>query len=169
MKNNRTWNPSNYWNNSNWANTPANPFNAFNTNPFTTGLTSWANNTPAYNTPAYNTPTTAYNNTPAPAYVNAYETSENYVLELAAPGYSKDSFEVSFTDNSLTVKATTTENNESVNYSYREFNAAPFTREFSLPANVDTTETRAKYENGILTVLLTKETSGSNYRTIRVS
>lgn len=164
MKNNRTWNPSNYWNNSNWANTPANPFNTFNTNPFTTGLTNWVNNTPAYNTP-----TTAYNNTPAPAYVNAYETSENYVLELAVPGYSKDSFEVSFTDNSLTVKATTTENNENVNYSYREFNAAPFTRAFSLPTNVDTTETRAKYENGILTVLLTKETSGSNYRTIRVS
>lgn len=164
MKNNTTWNPSSYWNNTNWANnTPANPFNAlntnpYNTNPFTTLLTNGL---------AYNTPSTAYNN--APAYTNAYETSENYVLELAAPGYSKDSFEVSFTDNSLTVKATTTENNENVNYSYREFNTAPFTRAFSLPTNVDTTETRAKYENGILTILLTKETSGSNSRTIRVS
>jgi len=148
---------NNYWNNLNWANTPANPFN---TNTYTTGLTNWTNNTPAYTT-AYNTPT-----------YNTYETSENYVLELAVPGYNKDSFEVTFTDTSLTVKATTVENNENnenVNYSYREFNTVPFTRLFSLPTNVDTTETRAKYENGILTVLLTKETSGSNARTIRVS
>ncbi len=146
MKNN-TWNPSNYWNTLNWSNTPTTPFNA---NPFTAGLTTYTNNTPT------------------PALVNAYETTENYVLEVSAPGYTRDSFEVSFSDNNLTVKATT-ERTENVNYSYREFNTAPFTRVFALPTNVDTTETRAKYENGVLTVLLTKQANNSNYRTIKVS
>lgn len=145
MKNNN-WNPSNYWNTLNWSNTPTNPFNA---NPFTTGLTTYTNNTPT------------------PAYVNAYETTENYVLELSAPGYTRDSFEVAFNENNLTVKATA-ERNENVNYSYREFNTSTFTRSFALPTNVDTTETRAKYENGILTVLLSK-TNNSNYRTVKVS
>ena len=54
-------------------------------------------------------------------------------------------------------------------YSYREFNYTSFTREFALPNNVDTTETRAKYDNGILTILLPKTTTNTNYKTVKIS
>ena len=158
MKNNY-WNPNNYWNTLNWSNTPTTPFttnlfnvntNPFTPNPFTTGVTNYTNNTPT------------------PALVNTYETSENYVLEVSAPGYTKESFEVSFNENNLTINATT-EKNDYVNYSYREFNTSDFTRVFTLPTNVDTTETRAKYENGILTILVAKQNNNSTYRNIKIS
>jgi HSP20 family protein len=156
--NTNNWaNPANYWSNATWTNTPFTawnntPFttNPFTTNPLTTGMTAMVNNTPT---------------TP---FVNAYENSESYVLEVSAPGYTKEAFEVSYNNNTLTVRAQV-ERNERTNYSYREFNYGSFTREFQLPNNVDTTETRAKYDNGILTILLPKTTSDSNYRSVKVS
>lgn len=152
-------------NTTNWTNTPSNTW----ANPFTT-LTNW-NSNPFTTNPFTTGLTTLVNNTPTTPFVNAYETSESYVLELSAPGYSKDAFEVSYSNNSLTVKANAerTERTERNNYSYREFNYASFTREFSLPNNVDTNESRAKYENGILTILMPKNSNNSNYRTVKVS
>jgi len=154
-------------NTTNWANT-TNPSNAWS-NPFTT-LTNW-NNNPFTTNPFTTGLTTLVNNTPTTPFVNAYETSESYVLELSAPGYNKDAFEVSYTNNNLTVKANVerTERTERNNYSYREFNYASFTREFTLPNNVDTNESRAKYDNGILTILIPKNSNNSNYRTVKVS
>lgn len=159
---NYDWNNTiNYWTNptSAWIatpfsavsnNTPYSPSSLL-TNPFTTRtwLNSFANSTPA---------------------VNAYESTESYVLELAAPGYEKESFEVSYSASALTVKATArTERNETTNYSTREFSYSSFTKEFSLPANAEASELRAKYENGVLTVLVPKTTNSTNYKTVRVS
>ena len=151
--------PANYWNNLNWSNTPLNfttnglTTNPFTSNPLTTGLT------------------TLVNNTPTTPFVNAYETNDSYVLEFSAPGYSKEVFEVYYNNNTLTVKANVelNERNEKTNYSYREFNYASFTREFQIPTNADSTETRAKYDNGVLTIMLTKNNNTSNTRTIKVS
>lgn len=152
---------------TNWLNTT--PSSNTWSNPFSS-LVNW-NNNPFTTTPFTTGVTTLVNNTPTTPLVNAYETSDSYVLELSAPGYSKDSFEVSYTNNNLTVKATLerTEKNEKNNYSYREFNYSSFTREFTLPNNVDTEVSRAKYDNGILTVLLPKTTNSSNHRTVKVS
>ena len=151
--------PANYWNNLNWSNTPLNfttnglTTNPFTSNPLTTGLTTLVNNTPY---------------TPS---VNAYENSDSYVLEFAAPGYNKEVFEVSYNNNTLTVKANVelNERNEKTNYSYREFNYTSFTREFQVPTNANATETRAKYDNGVLTIMLPKTDNTSNTRTIKVS
>lgn len=155
--NNGNWynTPANYWNNLNWSNTPLNLTNGltpnpFYTNPLTSGLTNLVNNTPY---------------TPS---VNAYENTDSYVLEFAAPGYNKESFEVSYNNNTLTVRANV-ERNERTNYSYREFNYASFTREFQLPTNANTTDTRAKYDNGILTIMLPKNDNTSNTRTVKIS
>ena len=156
--NNGNWynTPANYWTNLNWSNTPLNFTNGLTTNPFytnplTSGLTNLVNNTPY---------------TPS---VNAYENTDSYVLEFAAPGYNKESFEVSYNNNTLTVRANVERNNEVTNYSYREFNYNSFTREFQLPTNANTTETRAKYENGILTIMLPKNDNTSNTRTVKIS
>ena len=69
----------------------------------------------------------------------------------------------------FTVRANVERNNEVTNYSYREFNYNSFTREFQLPTNANSTETRAKYENGILTIMLPKNDNTSNTRTVKVS
>ena len=143
--NNGNWynTPANYWTNMNWSNTPLNFTNGLTTNPFNTNpLTSGLTN--------------LVNNTPYTPNVNAYENTDN-------------SFEVSYNNNTLTVRANVERNNEVTNYSYREFNYNSFTREFQLPTNANSTETRAKYENGILTIMLPKNDNTSNTRTVKVS
>lgn len=141
------------WNNSAWnAN---NPFAAFNVAPFTAApfnaaVTTFANTT---------------TNTPA---TNAYENTESYVFEIAAPGYTSESFELTYAYPSLTLRATAPRTDRPTTYSYREFNYGSFTREFTIPNNADANEARAKYENGILTVLVPK-TATANHRTIKIS
>lgn len=155
------------WTNTAWTNTPWTT-----ENPLTNALNAW-NIAPFANNPAYATLTSFVNVTPNTPAANAYETSESYVFEIAAPGFNKDSFEVSYsnstnsTNSTLSIKANNpTENRE---YSYREFNYSSFTREFNIPNNADTAETRAKYDNGVLTILIPKTETPSNWRTIKVS
>jgi HSP20 family protein len=154
-----TWNnPFNPWNS---ANTNENPLNAWNTAPF-------ANN------PAYTALTAFVNSTPNSPATNAYETTESYVFELAVPGYDKDSFEVSYSNNNnslystLSIRTSSENRRENKNYSYREFNYSSFTREFNIPNNADTSETRAKYDNGVLTITIPKTETSNNWRTVKV-
>jgi HSP20 family protein len=128
-----------------------------------------------FTTNPYNTAVTAYSNTnnTTPA-VNAYETSENYVFEIAAPGYTKESFELTYTYPTFTLRAsqpterTNSSRNERSSYSYREFNYGSFTREFNVPNNADATNTSARYEDGILTVSVAKNNTTNN-RSIKIS
>ena len=150
-------NRNNFWNtpDNNWSLTN-NPFSAWNVAPFSnmpynTAVTTWTNH--ATTTPS----------------VNAYENTDSYVFELAVPGYSNESFEVAYNSNTLTIKAEATKNERPNTYSYREFNYSSFTREFALPNNADAGEARAKYNNGILTVIVPKSNSNSNYKTIKIS
>jgi HSP20 family protein len=155
---NNTWNATEAWTNTPfnaWTNNGANPFGAWNVAPFTaapfnTAITAFASATP---------------NTPA---ANAYENSESYTFEIAAPGYTTDSFELSYAYPTLTLRATAPKSDRPASYSYREFNYGSFTREFTMPNNADANEARAKYENGILTVMVPK-TAATNHRTIKIS
>jgi len=153
-------NRNNLWNTAEWTNTPW----TANVNPFSWNVAPFSNNNP------YATAVTAFANvTPSTPAANAYENTDSYVFEIAAPGYSKDSFELSYNYPSLTLKATSNTRNENPsNYSYREFNYTSFTREFTLPNNADATDARAKYENGVLTILVPKTTT-TNHRTIKIS
>ncbi len=150
------------WTSGNWS----------TENPLTTSLNAW-NTAPFANNPAYATMTAYVNNVPNTPATNAYETNETYVFEIAAPGYNKDSFEVSYSNsnNSLysTLSVKANGNSENREYSYREFNYGSFTREFNIPTNADTAETRAKYDNGVLTILIPKTDTPSNWKTIKVS
>jgi len=150
---NNFWNtPENNWNSLS-GNNPLSawPVAPFTNAPYNTTITTWANHT---------------NTTPT---VNAYENTDSYVFELAAPGYTPDSFEIAYGDNTLTLKAETPKSERPNNYSYREFNYSSFTRELTLPTNADANEARAKYNNGILTVIVPKSTNTNNYRTIKIS
>lgn len=151
-RNSHLWNtPETNW--SFWSNN--NPFAAWNVAPFS-------------NAPLNAAVTTLATTAPTTPALNAYENTESYIFELAAPGYTSDSFEVAYNTNTLTIKATPSKSERPSNYSYREFNYASFTREFNIPANADASEARAKYDNGILTVIVPKS-NNSNYRTIKIS
>jgi HSP20 family protein len=98
-------------------------------------------------------------NTSIPS-VNIKETSDSYEVEVAAPGMSKKDFKVQLDGNVLTISSEKTleqEENNDVRYSSREFSYQSFSRTFNLRKDVvDTEKIQAKYENGILHLMIPK-------------
>ena len=90
--------------------------------------------------------------------VNIKDNDKNYEIELAAPGLSKDDFEVSIDNSVLTISCEKEEKKEETadNYTREEFNYSAFSRSFSLPENVDEGGVDAAYEDGVLTIKLKK-------------
>ena len=95
--------------------------------------------------------------------VNIKETSEQYEVELAAPGMQKSDFKIQLDGQKLTIsseKETTHENEGENNFQYinREYSYQSFSRTFTLRDEVlDTEKIEAKYENGVLSLLVPKK------------
>lgn len=98
-------------------------------------------------------------NTTIPA-VNIKETSDNYEVEVAAPGMTKKDFSVQLEGNMLTissVRTTSKEEKEEPRYISREFSYQSFSRTFNMQKDVvDTERIQAKYEDGVLHLLIPK-------------
>ena len=88
--------------------------------------------------------------------VNITEKATEFLLHLFAPGLEKTGFEVSVKDQRLSLKYTQPEKNEAENYLVQEFSPKSFNRDFQLSDKILEDTISAKYENGILTVILPK-------------
>ena len=99
-------------------------------------------------------------NTTAPA-INVLETEKEYKIELAAPGMTKDDFNVHIDeDNNLVItmekKAENKEENKEERYLRREFSYSKFQQTMILPENVDKENISATVEHGVLNIELPK-------------
>lgn len=92
--------------------------------------------------------------------VNVVENPESFDLEIAAPGLSKEDFNINVEHNMLTISAEKSskeeETKEENNYVRREFNYSMFKRSFQLPDTVDADKIEAGYDNGVLRLYLPK-------------
>ena len=99
-------------------------------------------------------------NTTVPA-VNIRETADNYDVEVAAPGMTKDDFKVELDGNTLTIsseKKDEREQKEGERYTRQEFSYQSFQRSFQLHKDVvDIDKIEAKYENGVLHLMIPKK------------
>ena len=97
-------------------------------------------------------------NATAPA-INVIESDKEYKVELAAPGMTKDDFQVHLNaDNDLVItmeKKDEKEKSES-RYLRREFSYTKFQQTLILPDDVDKEKIDAKVTDGVLTVELPK-------------
>jgi len=91
--------------------------------------------------------------------VNIKESEFNFSLELAAPGKSKEDFNIEIDHNVLTISsdATTEKEEKEWKYTRREFSYSSFKRTFTLPESVNLENINANYENGVLHVTLPKK------------
>ena len=100
-------------------------------------------------------------NTTAPA-INVIEKKDEYDVELAAPGMTKDDFKVSLDeDRNLVVELDkkvekTEENKDCGHYLRREFSYTKFHQTLLLPDDVNRDTISATVENGVLKVVLPK-------------
>jgi HSP20 family protein len=91
--------------------------------------------------------------------VNIHETNENFLIELAAPGLSKEDFQIQLEKNQLRVSAKKENGQaeEGTNYTRREFSYSTFKRSFTLPDTVDSENINANYEHGVLYLAIPKK------------
>ena len=99
-------------------------------------------------------------NATAPA-INVFETEKEYKVELAAPGMTKEDFNVHIDEeNNLVIsREKKTENKEEKKegrYLRREFSYSKFQQTMILPDDVDKEKISAQVENGVLNIDLPK-------------
>ena len=90
--------------------------------------------------------------------VNLSETDEGYCLEAELPGWSEDDITVTLDDDVLVLEGERTVENEAEDASYRhqEIRSSSFRRSFRID-NVDSENTKARFENGMLVIDMPKE------------
>ena len=99
-------------------------------------------------------------NATAPA-INVKETDKAYIVELAAPGMTKDDFNVHINDEGNLIikmeqKKEQKEEDKSARYLRREFSYSKYEQTLILPDDVEREHISAKVEHGVLTVELPK-------------
>lgn len=91
--------------------------------------------------------------------VNIKESGKEYRLELAAPGMSKEDIDIAVENDVLTISAQkqSEKKEEKESYTRREFSYDSFCRSFRLPDSTSADKMEAKYENGILKIMVPKK------------
>lgn len=106
----------------------------------------------------------------APA-VNVVQTEKGFRIELAAPGFKKEDFNLSVDNRVLKIKgehkAETEDKTEK--FTRREFQFGSFERKFTLPENVNQDSIEAKYNEGILTITISRTEETKQTKEIQVA
>ncbi len=100
-------------------------------------------------------------NAASPA-VNIVENADEFKVEVAAPGLSKDDFRIEMPEDkhlivSMEKKTENKEEGKESRYLRREFSYVNFRQSMILPDNVDSEKIEAKVENGVLTISIPKQ------------
>jgi HSP20 family protein len=112
-------------------------------------------------------------NTSLPA-VNVKESDNEFVIDVAAPGMTKNDFKINFQNNVLTISSEKKEEKEDKKESFtrKEFSYQSFQRSFTVSENtIDSDKINAKYNDGILHITLPKreEVKPKPMREIKIS
>lgn len=91
--------------------------------------------------------------------VDILESDKTYELQFALPGFNKEDFVIDVDDNVLTVSGERKFEEETNEKTYRTVQTSygSFKRSFSLPDNVNAKKIEAKYNNGILEIVIPKD------------
>lgn len=92
---------------------------------------------------------------------NVFETDASFKIEVLLPGFSKEDLQMSYHKNLLTVKVSKAEKEENAQveykYEHREFGTFNFEKQFKVPNSVNIETIDAKFENGVLNIVLPKK------------
>jgi HSP20 family protein len=101
--------------------------------------------------------------------VDVIDRETEIVVEAELPGVNKEDVEVTVTDNSVTLKATSTkeETEEKGDYHRREISRGYFSRTLPLPADVKGDKAQAEFKDGVLRLTIPKA-AGSKRHSIKV-
>ena len=91
--------------------------------------------------------------------LNIKEGTNEFTMEFAAPGFKKTDFKITSEEGILTISAEKQEekNEEKKHFTRKEFSYESFSRSVQLPENSLPDKIDAKYEDGILKLVLPKK------------
>jgi len=101
--------------------------------------------------------------------VDVIDRDDELLVRAEIPGVTKEDLEVSVTDDSVTIKATRRheEKAEKGEFYRREISHGAFARTLMLPATVDGAKAKARFQDGVLELTLTKLEKAKRH-TVRV-
>mgnify|MGYP006272188177 CR=1 FL=1 len=99
-------------------------------------------------------------------FVDVVDRDEDVVLKAEMPGVNKDDIDVSLSDDTVTIKGSTRQeqNHEEGNYYRREIASGSFARRVVLPAPVDGENAKAEFKDGLLEMTLPKREASKTQR-----
>jgi len=91
--------------------------------------------------------------------VNIVENKDEFVVSLAAPGLKKEDFKIDVDGNMLTISSEKEETKEEKErkFTRKEYNFMTFSRSFTIPEEVFRDKIEAKYEDGVLRILMPRK------------
>ena len=99
-----------------------------------------------------------------PPMANISKSSSGYEISVAAPGYSRDAFDIKVEDGILTLIGNygdSVKSDSTVKMTSQEFNYSSFTRSWTLPTEASGEAISASYEAGILNITVPVEVNMS--------
>ena len=90
--------------------------------------------------------------------INVSESDDDYKVDIAVAGFSKDDVNLELKDGVLSIKADKKEDNEESDTSYlrREISYRSFARAVKFPCRVDPDSVDAEYKDGVINVKINK-------------
>lgn len=103
--------------------------------------------------------------------VDIIEDQKAFEIHLAVPGMNKEDFKIDLKENYLTVSGERKFSQEAEGKNYRsvETQYGAFSKTFALPENVNAEKIEAKYNNGILELVVPKDEKKLLKTTIKVA
>ena len=99
--------------------------------------------------------------------VDIKESPKSFELQAQIPGLNKEDIHVSIDGGMVTIQAERKESSESKSADERVIRSECYygsiARSFQMPAEIDRNQTKANYENGILSLVLPKKNGGKSH------
>jgi len=102
---------------------------------------------------------------------NVAKGEEGYAIQLAAPGYSREDFEINIEGNALTISCTGESHSDvpvDMSYTTQEYSYTSFSRSWGMPPEANANGITARYDAGILTVNIPVANTSSATHTVEV-
>jgi HSP20 family protein len=97
--------------------------------------------------------------------VDVMERDSEVVVRAEVPGVDKNDLDVTVTENAVTIKGATRreEKERKGDYYRREISAASFARTVALPSDVDGTQAKAEFKDGVLELVIPKHAESTRH------
>ena len=96
--------------------------------------------------------------------MDVMEDPEYIAVITDLPGVNKEDIKIDLTEGTLEITAKFNEEPDGKNFIRRERKYGKANRIISLPAKIKLNETTATFENGVLTLVMTKQTDNESYK-----